>query len=164
MSDDHDASQNHPQVPSYDDWLNEAASWWSLALADAGSAFRARLDKEAKDWLSEGRPNAELTDFDRDFMREVCPRLQPWIRLGAALVSQNLERFSEAHDRVMHAAVKLGYAELSDTAQFDLDDWIDHAILAWIDQPPPKGLITVERLSEITRIPPAADPETGETP
>lgn len=147
---DNDSSKTYPQGPSHDDWLIDAANWWRQALRTGGAEWRARLDKEARDWLRDARPRDELTPFDLDFMREVCPRLTGHIRFGATMVGQGLESFALAHRRVMQVALDLGAAHLSDAATWDLDDWIDHAILAWIDEPPPKDLITPDRLAEIT--------------
>lgn len=88
--------------------------------------------------------------FEQDFQRLVIPKLQPFVRLGAYLVQQGLEQFTEAHQRVIDAARKYGASHLSDQAFFDLDSWIDQSLLAWIDEPPPAGTVTPARLAKIT--------------
>lgn len=137
MADD-DASTNNPQAePRFFELLSDqdrAAIWDRLLRRPA------RPDPEP----------APLTDFDRTFQELVPERLEPVVRLGATMVGQGLETFSLAHNRVVRHAWKYGAAHLSETASLALDSWIDQALLTWIDQPAPDGVIAPEALAKLT--------------
>lgn len=150
MNGEHDSSPAYPQGQNSDDWLNAADSWWSQALSVAGAGFRARLDRAAKKPRKAAEP-ARLTDFDRDFFALVEAKLIPAVKLGAYMVQLELEDFGCAHARVMAIAGKYGARHLSDTAFFQLDSWIDRALLAMVDEPPPEGVVTPEQLRRIMR-------------
>lgn len=95
-------------------------------------------------------PTNNPQPFDQHFQRLVIPKLEPAVRLGAYLVQQGLEEFTQAHQRVIDWARTYGAAHLSDAAFFELDSWIDLSILAWIDEPPPDGVVTPARLAKLT--------------
>lgn len=134
-----DASANDPQAGNNDTFalLNEADRrriWERLAAQPAVIP----------------RKPTPLTDFDLDFQALVPAKLEPVIRLGAAMVGWELESFSCAHQRVMRVARKYGAMHLSDAAFWALDQWIDQQLLACIDEPAPEGLISPDRLAAIT--------------
>lgn len=153
MRGDNDSSPIDPQVTSDDapvnNWLKEAHVWWSLALAEAGSGFRARLDSLAKQ-PPKARQEAPLTDFDRAYQEHVPAKLEGYVRLGATMIGLGLESFTQAHTRIMRVARKYGAGHLSDGAFWALDSWIDQALLTWIDQPPPEGIIGPAQLRQLT--------------
>lgn len=146
---DNDSSQNNPQVPPDDDWLKAAHDWWSLALADAGRAFRARLDRDAKKPRPANDP-VPLTDFDRHFQQHVGPKLLNLITALAPLVERDLYDFQEAHSAVWRIAWKKGAAYLSDDAQSSWREWIASELVARLDDPWPNGVVKPERLTRIT--------------
>lgn len=149
---DNDSPANDSQASSNDDWLKTADLWWSQALSEAGAGFRARLDVWAKKPAQAVESASPVTDFDQDFQALVGPRLEGYVRLGGYLVSLGLESFSDAHDRVMGVARRLGALHLSDGAFWALDTWIDQALLQAISGPAPSGVISPERLADITRV------------
>lgn len=149
MTSHDDASANDPQVPNDDEWLNDAARWWSSALSKAGAGFRRRLDQDAK--RRTAPEPIPLSDFDRDFQELVPAKLEGYVRLSAYLVSLELETFEVAKRRVMRAARKYGALHLSDQAFYELSSWIDQQILACIDEPAPDGLVGREALARIMR-------------
>lgn len=150
---DNDSSANNSQALADDDWLNSAAEWWSQALSEAGAGFRRRLDAAAKKPPPSVAGTAPLSDFDQDFFALVEPKLTGTVRLSAYMAGKGIESFSNAHVRVMNVARRYGAMHLSDTAFFALNSWIDRALLAMLDEPPPDGVISLERLAAITRSP-----------
>lgn len=154
---DNDSPSNDSQAsnapPGDDAWLNEAAAWWSEALSVAGKGFRDRMDADAKrerEKPAQARIPDSFTQFDLTFQKIVPAKLEGYIQLGAYMVGQGLEDFSDAHWRVMQIARKYGAGYLSEPASRILDDWISQQILACIDEPAPLGLVSPDRLAEIT--------------
>lgn len=130
-----DSSTNNSQAPLSDNWLNEAADWWSKALSDAGAGLRARLDAEARRTRPK-RPRSEpdFTDFDRHFFTLAGPKLDTVIACEACAVACDLQSFGEAHAWVMHRARKHGATYLSEAALIALDIWISQELASIISE------------------------------
>lgn len=140
MSQDDDASGSYPQDQ------NDGV-FGLLSDKDRAAIWDRLLSRPAR----KEPPPEPITDFDRTFQEVVPAKLEGYVRLGAYLVSLEIESFTEAHARVMRIARKYGAAHLSDTAFFALDSWIDQQLLACIDEPPPEGLVTPAQLDRIRR-------------
>lgn len=153
MSGDSDSSTGFPQDQNSDDWLKAAAEWWSGALSEAGTDFRARLDQDAKKPppAAESKPISRAQRrFDADFSRIALPKLLNLITGLAPLVRLDVYSFSEAWTAVWRCGERYGLTHLSDAARDELDSWISRELLTRIDDPLPPGLITPQRLRQIT--------------
>lgn len=146
---DNDSSANDPQGPGHDDWLNAAAAWWSQALSEAGGAFRARLDAQARIPAPDPPP---MTGFDLAFQEHVGPRLLRLVTAIAPMMAADVYTFPEARRAVWREAWRNGAGYLSDGAQSGWLDWIGSELITRSSEPWPEGLISLERLRFLTGV------------
>lgn len=135
MSADHDSSPNNPQVTSGDapvnDWLKEAACWWSQALSAAGAGFRARLDSLAKRGAADA-PERVSPDL---FNQHVADDLLAVIRAWAGFVRLDMAGYAEALDACLAYAWRRGAWGFSPVHLEDLQDWISDQLSLAVDPP-----------------------------
>lgn len=131
MKSDNDSSTGYPQVTSDDDWLNDAASWWSQALSEAGAGFRSRLDAEAR-LAQADAPERVSPDL---FNLHVTPDLAAVVRAWACFVRLDMAGYSEALDGCLAYAWRRGAWGFSAAHLADLQDWIHDQLSLAIDPP-----------------------------
>lgn len=117
---DNDSSTNNPQVPPDDDWLKEAADWWSEALSEAGAGFRRRLDRDARKASTNAPEQVDPTLFNT----HVTPDLEAAIKGYASFIRLGMADYQEAFDHVRQFAWRRGGWGLSPDHWDDLLHWI----------------------------------------
>lgn len=120
---------SQPQV-THNDWLDEAAEWWSQALSEAGSGFRARLDEEAK----RTQPQTQEQVSPEDFKRYVQADLHAVIRSYGCFIRMDMSTYEEAYNSARLYAWRRGAWGFSDTHLTELQDWIHDALADAIKQ------------------------------
>lgn len=127
---DHDSSTNNPQVTSDDDWLNDAAAWWSEALSKAGAGFRARLDAQAKQAQPEAVPEQVNPEhFNAHVEADLLAVIQAW----ACFVRLDMAGYAEAMDACLGYAWRRGAWGFSSQHLAELQDWIHDQLSAAIE-------------------------------
>lgn len=126
----HDTDPNNPQEDLDNDWLNEAAVWWSQTLSEAGAGLRARLNEEAK----QTQPETPERVSPEDFKRYVQADLHAVIRSYACFIRMEMSTYEEAYNSARLYAWRRGAWGFSDRHLTELQDWIHDALAAAIAQ------------------------------
>lgn len=125
---DHDSSPNNPQAQNSEDWLKDAADWWSQALAVAGAGCRARLDAQARKGEAD-RPERVSPEL---FNAHVADDLLAVIKGFGCFIRLDMADYSEAMDSCLAFAWQRGAWGLSAAHFADLQDWIHEQLAATI--------------------------------